>query len=298
MQLKVAIFCLTVLLQHVSSTQSAPNKSFMVCGDSKILLVDYIASNDTHPKIIWQWDAHDDMALPEVYRRNLFETVDDCKSRDNGRQVLVSSSSGAVAIIDTESKRAKFYTRVPNAHSVELLPYNRLVAAASVSGEGNKLMLFDIAVSNSTSLYTTPLDSAHGLVWDEKRNCLYALGYNVSQEYNMTSSDALRLNRQWPIKGIDGHDLQMVPGGNALFVTEDTGAWKFNLTDYNFAKIEGFPDTNEIKSLGQDATLQYIYTKPEESYWTYHVQFFNPSRVIAFPDMHVYKARWFNVTLS
>ena len=89
----------------------------------------------------------------------------------------------------------------------------------------------------------------------------------------------------------------MVPGGDALFLTEDTGAWKFNLTNYRFQKIQGFPDITTIKSLGQDNSLQYIYTVPEESYWTFHVRFFNPIRNVSFPTMHVYKARWFNVTL-
>jgi len=289
---------LILIIYGTSSIQSAPLKSFMVCGDSKILLVDYIESNDTNPKIIWEWDAHNDTALPALYRTTLFDTVDDCKSTDNGKEILVSSSSGAVAIIDTESKRAKFYTKVPNGHSIELLPDNRLIAASSLSTEGNKLMLFDITKSDSKPIFTVTLESAHGVVWDGKRSSLYALGYNVSQEYKMTSADVLRLNKQWIIKGIDGHDLQMVPGGDALFVTEETGAWKFNLTDYTFGKIQGFPDAANIKSLGQDNSFQYIYTIEEESYWTYHVRFFNPIRVFTFPTLHVYKARWFNVTLS
>jgi WD40 repeat protein len=287
-----------LLIYETSSIQSAPRKSFMACGDSKILLVDYIGSNDTNPKIIWEWDAHNDTALPEPYRTTLFDTVDDCKSTNNGQQILVSSSSGAVAIIDTESKQTKFYTRVPNGHSVELLPDNRLIAASSLSTEGNKLMLFDITKSDSKPLFTVPLESAHGVVWDRKRNSLYALGYNISREYKMISADVLRLNKEWTIKGIDGHDLQMVPGGDALFMTEETGAWKFNLTDYTFGKIEGFPDAANIKSLGQDNSFQYIYTIEEEGYWTYHVRFFNPIRVFTFPTLHVYKARWFNVTLS
>ena len=278
--------------------QSLPAKSFMACGDSKIIMADYNGSNDTTPKIIWEWDAHKDTALPEAYRAALFDTVDDCKSVNNGQEILVSASSGAVAILDTETQHAKFYAKVPNGHSIELLPDNRLIAASSISTEGNKLMLFDISKPDSAPLFTVPLESAHGVVWDRKRSSLYALGYNVSREYKMASADALHLDNEWTIKGIDGHDLQMVPGGDALFMTEETGAWKFNLTDYTFGKIEGFPDAANIKSIGQDSSFQYIYTIEEESYWTYHVRFFNPTRVLTFPTLHVYKARWFNATSS
>jgi hypothetical protein len=287
---------LILIIYGVYSVQSLPAKSFMACGDSKIIMVDYNGSNDTSPKIIWEWNAHNDTALPEAYRATLFDTVDDCKSVNNGQDILVSASSGAVAILDTESKHAKFYTKVPNGHSIELLPGNRLIAASSISTEGNKLMLFDISKPDSKPLFTVPLESAHGVVWDRKRSSLYALGYNVSREYKMISADALHLNKEWTIKGMDGHDMQMVPGGDALFMTEETGAWKFNLTDYTFGKIEGFPDAANIKSLGQDNSFQYIYTIEEESYWTYHVRFFNPTRVFTIPTVHVYKARWFNVT--
>jgi len=297
--MRLLIVVSSILFIHVNALPKAiPPKAFMVCGDSKILLVDYMNSNDTNPKIIWQWDAHVATELPEIYRTELFNTVDDCKSANNGKHILVSSSSGAVGIIDTESGRVIFYTRVPNGHSMELLSDNRLIAASSLDTDGNKLMLFDINQLDSKPLFTDTLESAHGVVWDNKRNRLYALGFNVSREYKMISSNMLLKNNQWTIQGTDGHDLQMTPGGDALFVTEETGAWKFNLTNYTFGKIQGFPDAANIKSLGQDNSFQYIYTIEEESYWTYHVRFFNPIRVFTFPTVHVYKARWFNVTLS
>jgi WD40 repeat protein len=196
------------LLIAVSSTlfiyvnalpKAIPPKAFMVCGDSKIFLVDYMNSNDTNPKIIWQWYAHVAAELPEIYRTELFNTVDDCKSANNGKQILVSSSSRAVGIIDTESGRVIFYTRVPNGHSMELLPDNRLIAASSLDTDGNKLMLFDINQLDSKPLLTDTLESAHGLVWDNKRNRLYALGFNVSREYKMVSSNMLLKNNQWTI---------------------------------------------------------------------------------------------------
>src|SRR5690606_4532634 len=105
-------------------------KSLLVCGDSKVLLVDYGKSRDSIPEIIWTWDAHLATDLPEGYRLKKFNSVDDCKGIDGGRQILVSSSSGAVVVLDQKDKKVRFYASVPNAHSLAALPDNRLVAAA------------------------------------------------------------------------------------------------------------------------------------------------------------------------
>ena len=77
-----------------------------------------------------------------------------------------------------------------------------------------------------------------------------------------------------------------------LFVTEHHGSWLFSLENHDFQKIGGFPDAENIKSLGRDGSGQYIFTIPEESWWTYHVRFSNPNRSLAFPGMKAYKARW------
>ena len=36
-----------------------------------------------------------------------------------------------------------------------------------------------------------------------------------------------------------------------------------------------------------------FFTVPEEKWWTYHVRFFNPDGILSFPELHVYKARWY-----
>lgn len=290
LSLKIYLF---ILLFRPAFSQSVNSKMFLVCGDSKILLVDYTRSKDSIPDVIWSWDAHFANDLPEPYRTKMFNSIDDCKAIENGEKLLVSSSSGAVAILSIPDSKVLFYASVPNAHSIALLPDNRLVAAASTHKDGNKIMLFDIAIPDKP-LFTDSLYSAHGLVWNEKRNSLFALGYDVLREYQMVSKNSLRMKMQWKIPGIGGHELQPTADGQNLFVTEHHGAWMFDLLNYQFKKIEKFPDRENIKSLGQDQSGQYIFTVPEESWWTFHVRFFNPVRSFAFPDVHVYKARWFS----
>lgn len=264
----------------------------MVCGDHFVYIVDYQNSKDSIPKIKWTWDAHKATDLPDEFRLKKFNSMDDCKSIKNGKEILVSSSGGAVAIVDVKTGKVLFYAAVPNAHSVEVLPGNLLVAAASTSSAGNKVMVFDLQDSGKL-LFTDSLYSAHGVVWVENRKSLFALGYDVLREYKLKKGGVLTLERHWKIPGISGHDLQLSADGKSLFVTEHEGAWRFDLQSHLFEKINGFPDTHNIKSLGIDASGQYIFTVPEESWWTYHVTFHQPKRQFAFPDMKVYKARWF-----
>jgi hypothetical protein len=293
---KLALITLLVILQFniYSCSKKPQNKErlVLVCGDSKVLLVDYANSHDSVPNIIWSWDAHLANDLPEIYRTRKFNTVDDCKAIRNGSQIMVSSSSGAVAIVNMEDKRVLFYADVPNAHSIEILPENRIIAAASTADKGNRLMLFNI--SNPAELiFSDSLYSAHGVVWDKKRNSLYALGYDVLLEYKIEDEVYLNLKNEWTIPGISGHDLQFDQNEDKLLITEHTGAWIFDLENHQFSKINEFPDAENIKSLNQNKHGEYVYTVPEERWWTYHVLFFNPSGVLSFPDMRVYKARWY-----
>lgn len=267
--------------------------SFLVCGDHQVLLVDYDRSTGTTPEVVWTWDAHAAKDLPEEYRLKKFNTVDDCKPINKGKEILVSSSSGAVAVVEMKTGAAHFYASVPNAHSVELLPGNLLAAAASTADDGNSIMVFDLD-DGTKPLFTDSLYSAHGLVWNARRKSLFALGYDVLREYKLASGGQLELKQQWTIPGIGGHDLQPTYDGKSLLVTEHEGAWKFDLATHQFSKIDGFPDTENIKSLGQNKAGQYIFTVPEERWWTFHVDFFNPEQRFAFPGMKVYKARWFS----
>jgi len=298
--LSVAIISTGILLllnlsscNNLSSKETTePENLVLVCGDSKVLVVDFSNQNNTTPSVAWSWDAHNATDLPSDYRMKKFNSIDDCKAIKGGKEILISSSSGAIAILNKKDKKVLFYTGVPNAHSLELLPDDKIVAAASTAGRGNRLMVFDINNSEKL-LFSDSLYSAHGVEWDDKRNSLFALGYDVLREYKIIENFKLELFKEWEIPGISGHDLQMTPDGNNLFITEHTGAWIFNIENEKFSKIDNFPDAENIKSISQNNSGQFVFTVPEESWWTYHVNFHNPTANLSFPDIHVYKARWF-----
>lgn len=277
-----------------SKLKSIPDDAIIVCGDSKVLIVEFPEQGDTIPHIVWSWDAQLANDLPFEYRTRKFNSIDDCKSTNNGEQLMISSSSGAIAVVNIEDKKIMFIADVPNAHSIEMLPGNKIIAAASTATEGNKLMLFDISQPQEL-LDTDSLYSAHGVVWDSQRNILFALGYDVLREYKIDRENKLIMNDEWKIPGISGHDLSMAQDGNNLFITEHTGAWIFNIENHSFSKIEQFPDAKNIKSINQSMNHLYVYTVAEESWWTYQVKFFNPTGYLSFPNLRVYKARFYNV---
>ena len=263
----------------------------IVCGDSKVLIVDRPESiNDTVPRIIWQWDAQYANDLPFEYRTKKFNSIDDCKATPDKKSILVSSSSGAIAIVSIDDKRVTFFADVPNAHSIELLPDGLIAAASSTSPKGNRLMIFDIN-KNDELVYSDSLYSAHGVVWISNRQSLYALGYDVLREYKLLSRNEFVLHKEWKIPGISGHDLMLSPDSNYFFITEHTGAWKFDITNESFSKISNFPDAENIKSLNQFGNGRFVFTVPEQSWWTYHVTFHNPFGFLSFPNLRVYKAR-------
>lgn len=162
--LPTLFFCFLVCSFSLAQSKLS-GKSFLVCGDSKVLLVDYAKSKEGTPSVIWTWDASKAADLPEDYKRR-FQTMDDCKVVDKGKSELVSSSSGAIALLDSKSRKVLFLATVPNAHSIELLPGNLIAAAASTNKTGNKIMLFDAGESEKL-LAEDSLYSAHGTVWHE-----------------------------------------------------------------------------------------------------------------------------------
>lgn len=292
----VALLFLLVFSYSCENTKlkSIPNDAIIVCGDSKVLIVEFPEQGDTIPYIVWSWDAQLANDLPFEYRTRKFNSIDDCKSTNNGEQLMISSSSGAIAVVNIEDKKVIFIADVPNAHSIEMIPGNKIIAAASTAPEGNRLMLFDINQPPNL-LDTDSLYSAHGVVWDNRRNVLFALGYDVLREYKVDHNNKLVMNDEWKIPGISGHDLSISQDGDNLFITERTGAWIFNIENHSFSKIEQFPDAENIKSINQNINYQYVYTVAEESWWTYQVKFFNSSGYLSFPNLRVYKARFYNI---
>ena len=290
--------CIMLGLMHFSCWITAQTSNQLItCGDDQVIIFDLDKSIDTTPHIIWQWKATKAPDLPEGYRQSLFKSIDECKPIKEGAQILITSSSDGVAIVDVSSKQVQFYAQVGNAHSAEWLPGGRIAVAGSTHDQGNRISLFDVEQSE-TVLYRDSLYSGHGLVWDENRQLLYALGYDELRAYRLhnwdSSSPSLELSHRWKIPGISGHDLApSTTDPNRLILSEHESVWTFDKSSYDFNSFQPLQKVPDVKAVSlHPASHRLAYIKAETSWWSHRVYLQDPSRWISFPDVHLYKVRW------
>ena len=279
------------------------NRTFelITCGDDKILIIDGQASNGSDVEIVWSWQASEAASqLPAIYQSYL-RTLDECKPVDNGKNILITSSSGAVVLIERATKKCLFYAHVPNAHSADVLPGGRIAVALSTNPLGNRLAIYD-RKHPEKELFQDSLFSGHGAVWIDKRQRLYALGYDELREYSLvnwnTSSLALKLEKKWIIPGISGHDLSLV-SSDELLVSEHYGVHLFDIPSETFAPFELLKTAENIKSVNYiKESRKLIYTQAEESWWTFNIYLKNPDKTIHIPDIKLYKVRPFGFAIT
>lgn len=279
-----------------SGSKTAKNRELIVGGDDKVLIIDYDKSNDSIVEIVWELKASEIINLPEDMVKH-FRTIDDHKSVDNNSKILISSSSGGVALIDRNTKKCLFYAVAPNAHSIELLPGNIIAIALSTATKGNSLELYSSEESNRI-LYRDSLFSGHGVTWIENKKRLYALGYDQLREYSLSNWDTnepgLKLEQEWTLPEVGGHDL-FASSDNQLLISTDKHVWSFTIENENFQPFEPIANEVAVKSVYYDEkTGHVIYTKGEISWWTHNIYSLNPDKTIIIPDINVYKARFIN----
>lgn len=274
----------------------APNE-LIVCGDNQVIIFDIDQSQDTIPHITWRWNASDAMTLPHEYRTQYFQSIDECKPVAEGTQLLITSSSGGVGLIDIASKDILFYARVGNAHSAELLPNDRIAVMASTHDQGNRIVLFDIERSE-TPIFHDSLYSGHGVVWDNKSELLYALGYDELRAYTLkdwtTDSPALELKSNWRIPGESGHDLSnWSEDHNKLILTEHESVWFFDKSTHEFAAFEPLKARENVKAVSHhNSSNRLAYIQAEISWWSHRVYLTDPNQWFSFPRVKLYKVRW------
>ena len=273
---------------------SHPTRELIVCGDDKILIIDEQASNGADVKVVWSWQASEAASqLPEIYQRYLI-SMDECKPVDGGKNILATSSSGAVVLIERTTKKCLFYAHVPNAHSADALPGGRIAVALSTNPKGNSLEIYDRNRPEQV-LWKDSLYSGHGAVWNDKRQRLYTLGYNDLREYSPvnwnTPSPELRLEKTWTIPGRSGHDLSPI-SDDELLISEHSGVHLFDIPRETFTPFESLKNADNVKSVNYiKSSRELVYTRAEESWWTFNIYLENPDKTIHIPDIKMYKVR-------
>lgn len=205
-----------------------------------------------------------------------------------------------IALIRIEDKTAVFYAknRGGNPHSVELLPDGNIVSANS---DGNSLKLFATGKGNGVEPIEVGFGGAHGCVWDDKRQVLWALGgsklwaftYNFDKDNPMLTPVS---DKKYVVEA-SGHDLYPVPGEDKLYFTSKS-LWVFDIEKEELTKLD---DMGGVKALTQkEPGGEIIYARGEgktnpygiKKWQTPHVRTYG-GRTRTFDGAAFYKVRWF-----
>lgn len=289
---KDLLFIIVTLL--CAGCTSVKKEWMAVCGDGIVRIIDMAESDSTDIKEVWRWDKDDPQVnLPKGYDM-LMRNLDECKFVDNNTKMLLTASGDGMMLLDIETKDILCYAHVPMAHSADLLPNNRIAVALSIHNKGNALEIYDIDTPEKV-VFRDTLYSGHGVVWNEKRQRLYALGYKELKEYELvdwnTEKPSLRQVKMWEIPMESGHDLSPVDD-NRMLVSAHEGVMWFDIDKEEFSPFEPLSNVENVKSVNYDPeTQKLIYTKAEINWWTHHIYQENPDKMITMDSLKVYKVR-------
>ena len=279
-----------------ASTASARADELILCGWDEVFVLGTNGAGGIDTNKIWSWKAMEIDGLPE-HLRDKFRTTDECKPVEDGRKILVVSSGGGIALIERSTRKALFHAFIGNAHSAEILPNNRVVVAGSRHAQGNCLAVFNLHQPERI-VYSEMLDSGHGVVWDEARHLLWALGYDQLKALRLkdweTGEPKLETLAAYALPGKSGHDLIPVLQSDDLLVTTGRNVFLFDRQQRTFRPHPALDSRREVKAVTiHPRTGQIVYIQAEgTNWWAGGVHMINPSGELRLPGERLYKARW------
>ncbi len=265
----------------------------IVCGDDQVIIFDLNLSDSSQIKTNWIWQVSEATSLPEVYQKYMIPT-DECKSVEEGKKILITSSGGGVVLVERLGKTILFYAHTLNAHSAEILPNNRIVVALSTAHGGNSIELYDMDRPEKV-IFRDSLYSAHGVVWMDSLQLLFALGYSELRAYRLLNwqnpHPSLEMVSTWTLPDESGHDLQSIDSKTLILSTHNS-VWTFDVDTEHFTPFEPLINTPDVKSVNYNLnTGKLIYTKGEINWWSHHIYSLNPDKTLIIPHIRLYKAR-------
>jgi len=290
------LFLLSTIVLATLLVTTVWAEPLVLCGWDEVFVLELSDAEKGKIEKVWNWRATDRQELPEALRGR-FRTTDDCKPVDGGEKILISSSGGGCALVEHPSGRVLWYASVPNAHSLERLPRDRVIVASSVSPHGNRLILYDQARSDQP-LWETPLVSGHGVVWDETRQVLWALGLKELRCYELkdwsSENPSLALKDSHALPDGDGHDLQAIPQSNDLVVTTGPRVYLFDRQTRQFRLHPELGDKANVKcvSVHPVSGRTVFIQASDKAWWSDTIGLLSPAAQVSLPGERLYKARW------
>ena len=266
--------------------------NLICCGTNEVFIINPGAPS----KKKWTWCAEDSPSIPKDFQAK-FRSTDDCKPYE-GEQILITSSSGGVALIQRSTKKCLFLAECRNAHSACLLPRNRIATAASYGGD--QIEFYDLADDRRPAVaeQTIPLTGAHGVVWDERRSCLWALGGNELLRLSIDDEKAAP-DIRWSVKSrhelpsAGGHDLSPARDGNRLIVTTNTQVLLFDRDRMSYETHAKLGDQSKIKSVDVHPVTKRVvfHMAGQENWWSDTVRLLG-GESLRLEGERLYKVRW------
>jgi hypothetical protein len=236
--------------------------------------------------------------------------VSEVRTRTAGAKVyvLTGDSWGFIGVIEYPSGKRRWAVnagRPSNVHAAELLPDGNVAAAASTGGW---IRVYAASQGPAATAHVQfPLKGGHGVLWDPRREVLWAIGTDelvtlrvggTPASPTLTEADRLAL----PSQG--GHDLAPVyRDHDRLWITTNHGVYQFDKSSRTFTTYRDSARVNLplVKAVGDNPqTGQVLLTRPKAgcatTWCTDTVEFFGPGRLTAtrtLPNAQFYKARWF-----
>ncbi len=271
----------------------------VTCGPSHITIYEVDSNNlDKPAEIKWSWFAKNNTSLPKSIV-NTFLHIDECKPLANGELILITSSTGGNALIERSSGKLLYYAYAIQAHSIELLPENKLViAVSSYDNYGDELLLLDFQATSLTPLQRLSLQSAHGVYLDKSNQHLWAIGKSRLSKYllnDMANSTAQLVKVfETNLPSLGGHDLSPVSGKRQhLFVTSNSQVLIYDPITNTFHEHTELIAKQFVKSISQmGSKTAYVQADFKTAvWWSRCVNILNNTQICA-DDRRFYKARW------
>jgi len=134
------------------------------------------------------------------------------------------------------------------------------------------------------------------VVWDHKNQVLWSAAMNKLKmfTYNLDCEKPnLTLTDTYDLPGTEAHDLFPVYGENALWLTNTTNVYKFDVASKTLKKADEVLIQPNIKSITSGPEgFPAIIIKPKTSWWTDEVLDARGNTVFFQSGLKIYKARW------
>lgn len=275
-----------------------PDKAYVLAEQSRRAIVIMDAETNRN---VWSWDPYT-AGIP-YSNVELFKNPSEVKPVFNKRYILMTASGGAVALIRIADHKLMFYGNAgQNPHSAEILPDGNIVTASSTDHLISTFVTDTVKVF-CTANKTLKLGDAHNVVWDRKRELMYATASvkNSSNEnciglfsfkYNndRNNPQLTNMTRIYTMEDDRGaHDLFPVFGeDDKLWLTTANNIWKYDVAGNTFTKTY---DLGNIKSIS-NSTEGVILLSPTEEWWAEGLINDRGETLFTLKGAKLYKGRW------